>query len=72
MKNNIKSITEKVPKKTTLPDGLYIGVWGGYTIELNTDGKTYELITEVGVKGIGIKVAVEVQDGIATFDVIKQ
>jgi hypothetical protein len=33
--------------------------------------KTFELETEVGVKGIGYKVIVHVENGIATFDEIK-
>lgn len=71
MKNKVKSITEKVPQVTTLPDGFYNGVWGGYVIEVAYEGKTFELATEIGVKGIGIKVVVEVEDGEATFDVVR-
>lgn len=67
MKNKIKSITEKVPQVATLNDGLYYGTWGGYVIEITSKGKTYELATEEGVRGIGIKVVVEVKDGVATF-----
>lgn len=67
MKNKIKSITEKVPQVATLSDGLYYGTWGGYVIEITSKGKTYELSTEEGVRGIGIKVVVEVKDGLATF-----
>ena len=70
MKNKITAITEKLPIDTSIPDGLYNGVWGGYAIELRMNGKTYELTTEKGVKGIGIKVIVEVKDGIATFQEI--
>lgn len=32
--NKIISITVKIPKETSLPDGTYVGVWGGYVIEL--------------------------------------
>jgi len=67
MKNKIKSIKEKVPQIVTLPDGFYNGLWGGYIIQVASNGKTYELETEEGVKGIGIKVIVEIKDGIATF-----
>jgi len=70
MKNKIKTITEKVPQVTTLPDGLYNGVWGGYVIEVNHKGKTYEMATEEGTRGIGIKVVIEINDGVATFDTI--
>lgn len=67
----ILKITEKVPKVTILPDGLYNGTWGGYGIELTYQGKTYELTTEEGVRGVGIKVVVTIKDGVATFDEIK-
>lgn len=70
MKNKVKSIKEKVPQVTTLPDGLYNGTWGGYVIEITYNGKNYELETEEGVKGIGIKVVVEVKEGVATFDTV--
>jgi len=71
MKNKVKSITEKVPQVTTLPDGLYNGIWCGYVIEVNSEGKRFELETEMGVKGINIKVVVEVENGEATFDVVR-
>ena len=71
MKNKVKSIIEKVPQVTTLSDGFYNGVWGGYVIEVTCEGKIFELATEIGVKGIGIKVVVEVIDGEATFDTVR-
>lgn len=70
MKNKVKSITEKIPQPVTLPNGLYNGVWGGYVIEVTYKGKNYELHTEEGVRGIGIKVVVEILDGVATFDTV--
>lgn len=70
MRNKITSITKKVPKTTTLPDGLYNGTWGGYVIEINYKGDTYELATEEGVRGINIKVVVEIRDGEPTFDTV--
>lgn len=70
MINKIKSIREQVPKLTTLPDGFYNGVWGGYVIEVKYKEKNYELETEEGVRGVGFKVVVEVKDGVATFDTI--
>ena len=71
MSNKILSIKEKVPTITTLPDGLYNGTWGGYVIEVHYKGKTYELTTEDGVKGMGIKVVVTIKNGVATFDELK-
>ena len=64
----IIKITEKVPKEVKLPDGTYLGIWGGYIIEVKYNDKTYELITEEGVRGIGFKVVVTIKDGIATFN----
>lgn len=71
MINKVTSITEKVPQATTLPDGYYTGVWSGYIIELTYGKKQYELSTEEGVRGINIKVIVEIKDGLATFDLIR-
>lgn len=67
MSNKILAIKEKVPQETTLPDGVYTEIWGGYIIELSHAGKTYELTTEEGVRGFGIKVVVQVSGGVATF-----
>lgn len=67
----IIKITEKVPKESSLPDGLYIGVYGGYNIELQYAGITYSLTTEEGVRGVGFKVLVTIKDGVATFEYIK-
>ena len=71
MQHKVKSITEKVPQVTTLPDGLYHGTWGGYVVDIDYKGKKYELSTEEGVRGIGIKVVVEIKDGVATFDTVR-
>ena len=68
MKHKIKSIKEKVPQTATLPDGLYSGIWGGYVIDINFNGKTFELETEEGVRGIGIKVVVQIENGVPSFD----
>jgi hypothetical protein len=68
MRNKIKSIKEKVPQVATLPDGYYNGTWGGYVVEIHYKGKTYELETDEGVRGVGIKVVVQVENGVATFD----
>lgn len=67
----ILKITEKVPEIAMLPDGAYFGIWGGSVIELSYKGKTYELTTEEGVRGVGYKVVVNVKDGVATFNEIK-
>lgn len=71
MKMKILSIKEKVPVATTLRDGFYTGVWGGSIITLQSEGKVYELEAEEGIRGIGIRVIVEVKDCIASFEVVK-
>jgi hypothetical protein len=43
-------------------------IWGGYSIDVMYKSKAYELETEEGVRGMGIKVIVEVKDGVATFE----
>lgn len=40
----ITAINIKVPKETTLPDGIYSGIWGGYIIEVKYNDRYYELI----------------------------
>ena len=67
MAGKILSIQEKVPQKATLPDGTYTGKWGGTKIELRHGGKTYELTTDEGVRGMGFSVVVNIVDGVATF-----
>jgi len=66
----ILEITEKVPQVAKLPDGVYNGTWGGYVIELVYQGKTFQLKTEEGVRGMGFKVVVFVKDGVATYEEI--
>lgn len=65
--NKILKIEEKLPQVASIPDGTYQGVWGGYVIEISYQGKTYQLTTEEGVRGMGIKVMVIIKDGVAEF-----
>lgn len=67
MSGKILTIKLKVPQVTSLPDGYYIGTWGGRTIVVNYKDKTYELTTENGVRGVGYRVVVEIIDGVAVF-----
>ena len=69
--SKILEIREKVPQTAMLPDGAYFGTWGGDIIDVSYKGKNYELTTEEGVRGMGIKVVVTVKDGVATFDEVK-
>lgn len=66
--NKILSITEQVPKPTTLPYGKYQGIYGGYNIEVKYEGKIYNMRTEEGVRGIGFKVVVTIDENGATFE----
>ena len=67
----VLSISEKRPVNVSLPDGVYLGIWGGHVIELEFKGKTYELESDVGVKGFGYKVVVTIENGIATYAEVK-
>ena len=67
MSNKILKITERLPQITSLPDGNYIGKWGGYVIEVRHRDRVYECKTEDGVRGFNINVMVTVKDGVATF-----
>jgi hypothetical protein len=71
MSNKILEITEKVPQTAMLPDGNYAGTWGGYNIDVQYKNKTYQMKTKKGVKGIGIKVVVNITNGVATFNELK-
>lgn len=67
MNKEITKITRNIPQDTTLPDGSYHGIWGGYNIVVNHGGVMYDLTTKEGVRGVGYKVLVQVKYGIATF-----
>lgn len=68
MKNQIKSISRFGGFDAQLKDGKYLGSWGGYEIDLKYKGDTYTLKTLKGVNGIGIKVLVIIENGVATFE----
>lgn len=72
MKSKVESIVERLPQKSSLPDGLYLGKWGGYVIALTYENRHYELNTKDGVRTINLPVVVEVKDGIATFSTLNQ
>ncbi len=71
MSYKVLKIEEKLPQPAILPDGKYTGIWGGYIVEIKVNNKTYELTSEEGVRGSGIKVIVEIVDGKATFEETK-
>lgn len=67
MNNKINKITKLIPVTAFLPDGEYEGIWGGYTICVKHEREIYELKTEIGIKGIGHKVKVNIENGVPTF-----
>jgi hypothetical protein len=71
MSNKILNITERVPRPVILPDGKYVGTWGGSLIVIRFEKVEYELKTEEGVRGINIGVVVSIVDGIGTFELLK-
>lgn len=57
------TFVEKV-EVTTIPDGKYDGLWGGYIVTvIGDDGTTYRIHTDMGVRGNNIPVFVTVHDG---------
>ena len=64
---NITMITERV-HEVTIPDGTYLGIWSGNNIELELNGKAYDLTTDIGVKGFNIKVVVKIKGTSYTFE----
>jgi hypothetical protein len=64
----IKSIKKKVPQRTTLPDGNYIGTHSGYIITIDYKNESYEIEVDNGIRG-SIKVMVNIDgDNIITKD----
>ena len=62
MENEIISITEKVQQETKLPNGHYIGIYGGNEIEISYKGKDYIIHVNEGVRGIGFRVVAHIED----------
>lgn len=70
MKYKVNSIIEK-PKPVLLGDGLYYGRWQGFKIYIEHFGKHYELETQEEQKGYNLGVIVAVENGLVTFDVLR-
>lgn len=70
MEHKITSIKKKVSKKDALPDGYYIGNWTGFIISVTSQNVEYLLTTQRG--GKGVKVVIEVKEGIATFNEVNK
>ena len=49
--------------EVSVPDGSYVGVQGGYEVEMDVKGQMVIFRTEKGVRGIDIPVKVMVTDG---------
>lgn len=67
MNGTIVKVEELVKVESTIPNGIYMGTYGGYTVVITHDGRTFHLTTEEGVKGIGYKVMVKVFNGEINF-----
>lgn len=66
----IVSITREVREESVLPDGYYLGVWGGFKITLHYKDTEYLLKTSDGAKGTRIRVVIIVKEGDATFHIL--
>lgn len=52
-----------------LPDGQYLGKWGGYSVRVEADGQVHTMQTKDGVRGMNIPCTVSVSKGQATVEV---
>lgn len=63
-----KRATAMTSNPDLLPDGVYEGIWGGSSILVNHKNRIYKFNSELIVKGINIKVAMEIIEGNITFE----
>lgn len=64
----IESIKKKLPQKTTLPNGSYIGTYSGYIITIDYKNESYEIAVDEGIRGL-VKVVVTIDgNNITTKD----
>lgn len=56
------SLTESV-NPADLPEGDYPGVWGGYIVRTEIQGKRYCIQSSTGVRGMNIPCTVRVKGG---------
>jgi hypothetical protein len=59
--SKVVAITEKVPQNTSLPNGWYKGVQGGYVVDVMYNGKDYQIKTDDGVRGFNISVVINIE-----------
>lgn len=69
--NKVLTISRRVDKNDTLPDGLYLGLLGGYNISVKYNDCEYNLSIKEGIRGFNIPVVVTVKDGEATYSFTK-
>lgn len=50
-------------KHGTVPDGQYDGRWSGYTVQFSHDGRLFEAVTDIGVRGQNVACRVIVESG---------
>lgn len=59
-----KNATAQYRVKANCPDGKYEGLWGGYVLKWEHDGKEVDCILKLGVRGINIPVSFEIKNGV--------
>lgn len=55
-----------------LPDGIYDGFWGGYTVTFTANGATYDAKTEKGIRHVCCPVRVTSKGGQLVIKLIEQ
>ena len=53
----------RIVNVSTIPDGVYDGVWGGYCVNFSVDGVEYEAQTLEGIRTPRAECKVTVDDG---------
>lgn len=71
MPTNIKVLKVLQLVEDSLPDGVYLGSWSAYNVDVAIGRQVYRLETSVGVRGLNISCYVRIKGGeisISTID----
>ena len=63
MKTTVVGKLKQVVEVDTIPDGIYTGRWGGYSLNFYVGGTYYEAKTSNGVRGLNCPCNVISKDG---------
>lgn len=69
MKTEIRELTQVI-KNPSIPDGDYLGTWGGYQCEFYVGDDVFRAQTIEGIRTLNAQVMVNVRDGEITVETI--